>query len=89
VAAHLGGAVAGELDEVERVGDRQRPREVDDERDAGLQGADEERLAVGVVARDLGAELVDAGAELGSVQVDLADALVAWGTGGQLAFRSP
>ena len=76
MAAELGRAVAGELDEVERVRDRDRAREVGDERDARLERADEQRLAAGVVARDLGAELPHAGRDLARVEVDLADALV-------------
>src|SRR5712691_123908 len=73
VTAHLRAAVTGELDEVERVWDRDRPREIGDEDEARLQRADEDRLAAVVVARDLGAELVHARAELVSRQVDLAD----------------
>jgi hypothetical protein len=76
VAAHRRRAVTGELDEVEGVVDGQRAREVDDEGDAGLQGADEQRLTVAVVAGDLGAERRDARADLGGVEVDLADSVV-------------
>jgi hypothetical protein len=85
VAAHRRRAVAGELDEVECVVDLDRAREVGDERDAGLERADEERLPVAVVARDLGAEGGDACRNLGRVEVDLADAIVPY----QLALRSP
>jgi hypothetical protein len=74
VAAHRRRAVARELDEVERVVDRDRPGEVDDEWDAGLERADEQRLAVAVVAGDLGPERPDASGDLGRVEVDLADA---------------
>jgi len=76
VASELGGAVACELDEVERVRDRDRAREVDDERDARLERPDEDRLTVGVVACQLGSELLDAGGDLGGAEVDLADAFV-------------
>jgi hypothetical protein len=65
-------AVAGELDEVEVVEDRQRPREVRDEDEARFQRADEERLRLGIVARDLGAELDDARPNLRRREVNLA-----------------
>jgi hypothetical protein len=74
VAAHRRGAVARELDEVEGVVDGDRAREVDDERDAGLERADEQRLPVAVVPGDLGPELSDARSDLRRVEVDLADA---------------
>ena len=57
-------AVAGELDEVERVEDRDRAREVGDEDEARLQRRHEDRLAAGVVAGDLGAELPNARGKL-------------------------
>jgi hypothetical protein len=82
-------SVAGELDEVERVVDRYRTGEVADEGDAGLQRADEQRLAVGVVSRQLRPDLRDAVSDLVGVEEDLADALVACGQRGQDAFRSP
>jgi len=87
VALLLGRPVAGELDEVERVVDRQRPGEVGDEGDARLQRADQQRLLAGVVARDLQAELGDARADLLGVEEDLSDAVVQ--EYGQDAFRSP
>jgi hypothetical protein len=87
VALVLRRAVPGQLDEVERMVDRQGPREVGDERDAGLQRPDQERLPAGVVARDLGGELVDAGTDLVGVEEDLADPVVQ--QDGQDAFRSP
>jgi hypothetical protein len=65
--------VARELDEIERVGDRDRPREVGEEDDARLQRRDEQRLAAGVVAGDLPAELGDARRELLAREVNLAD----------------
>jgi hypothetical protein len=82
-------AVARQLDEVERVVDPRRARELADERDAGLQRADEERLVAGVVARELGTDLADAGADLVGVEEDLTDALVACRQRAQDAFLSP
>jgi hypothetical protein len=76
VAAHLCAAVARELDEVERVQDRQRAREVGQEDEARLERADEDRLAAGVVTGDLGPELRDAGRDLARGQIDLADSRV-------------
>jgi hypothetical protein len=76
VPARLGEAVAGELDEIECVCDRDRAREVGDERDARLQRADEQRVVPVVVPRDLGAELPDARGKLVGVEVDLADTCV-------------
>jgi hypothetical protein len=70
------------------VVDRNRAREVADERDARFQRADEHRLAPVVVARDLGAELADAGADLVAVEEDLADSLVERADA-QDAFRNP
>jgi hypothetical protein len=68
-------AVAGQLDEVEGVEDRQRLREVGEEGDAGLQRADEQRLSAAEVALELGPELADALPELVRVEEDLADPL--------------
>jgi hypothetical protein len=82
-------AVARQLDEVERVEDRRPTRQVADERDARLQRADEQRLLAGIVARELGAELTDAGADLVGVEEDLPDSLVACRQGAQDAFSSP
>jgi hypothetical protein len=75
-AARLVGRVAGELDEVDMVEDRDRTRQVGEEDEARLQGCDEERLPAFVVGGDLGAELVDAGCDLSGGEVDLADARV-------------
>jgi len=58
------------------VHDRQRAREVGEEDEAGLEAADEDRLAAGVVGTDLGAQLRDPGSDLGGGEVDLADAVV-------------
>jgi hypothetical protein len=69
--------------------DRDRPRQVAHERQAGLQRPDEERLRAREVARQLGAEFADARAELTRVEKDLADALVALDQRAQEAFRSP
>jgi hypothetical protein len=67
--------VAGERDEVERVRDRDRAREVGDEEDARLERGDEERLAAFVVARNRSPELGDARADLGGREVELPDAV--------------
>jgi hypothetical protein len=82
-------AVARQLDEVEGVVDPRGAGEVADEGDARLERADEQRLLAGIVARELGAQLADAGADLVGVQEDLADALVSCRQGAQDAFLSP
>jgi hypothetical protein len=64
VAARVGAVVAGELDEVDRVWYRDRAREVGQEDEARLQQRDEQQVAADVLARDLRAELADAGLEL-------------------------
>jgi hypothetical protein len=74
VAARVGAVVAGELDEVDRVGDRDRPREVGQEDEARLQQRDEQQVAAGVLAGDLRAELVDASSQLVRCEKDLTDA---------------
>ena len=51
-----------------------------------LQRADEQRLAARVVARQLGAELAHARADLVGVEEDLADALV---VGAASVLRTP
>jgi len=76
VPAGAGAAVAGELDEVDLVEDRDRPREVGEEDDARLQRSDQEQLALGVVARDVGAELLDARPQFLGAEEDLADARI-------------
>jgi hypothetical protein len=73
VPAHLRAAVAGELDEVERVRDGERAGEIGEEDEARLQRADEDRLEPRVVAGDLGAQLGDAGGKLLGGEVDLSD----------------
>jgi hypothetical protein len=82
-------AVARELDEVEVVVDRDRARQVANERNACLQRADEQRLPPGVVAGQVGAELPDAAADLVALEEDLADAPVELDQRAQEAFRSP
>ena len=76
MAAGLGAVVAGELDELDLVRDRDRSGEVGEEDDARLQERDEQQLAVGVVARDLGAELVDACLQLFRREEDFTDTRV-------------
>ena len=76
-AARVGPAVGGELDEVDPVQDVDRAREVGREDDARLQRSDKERLATGVVARDLRPELADPGRDLLGREVDLAEPGVA------------
>jgi hypothetical protein len=85
----VGCAVAGELDEVERMMDRHRAREVADERDARLQAPDEHRFPAREVACDVGAQLSHTRSDLVGVEEDLADALVESCRPGQDAFRSP
>jgi hypothetical protein len=74
VPAGVGAVVARELDEVDLVCDRDRPREVGEEDEARLQQRDEQQLAALVVARDVGSELFDAAAQLLGGEEDLADA---------------
>jgi hypothetical protein len=73
VSAGRGARVAGELDEVEAMGNVDGTREVGDEHEARLERGDEERLATGVVVLDLRAELADACGDVLCRQVDLAD----------------
>ena len=75
LAAGVTAPVAGELDEVEPMNDRSRPREVGQEDEAGLQQPDENRLATGVVLGDLPAELGYPGSDLLCREVDRADAV--------------
>jgi hypothetical protein len=82
-------AVARQLDEVDVVVDRRRPRQVADERDAGFERPDEEGLLAGVVTAQLRAELPDPRDDLVSIEEDLADALVELGQRAQEAFRNP
>ena len=74
MAARVGvGAVGGELEEVERVRDGDRARQIRDEDDARLQGGDEQRLPPVVVANDLPAQLLDAPPDLLTREVDVPD----------------
>jgi hypothetical protein len=75
-AAGLVGRVAGQLDEVDMVQDRNRAGEVGEEDEARLQRRDEERLPALVVGGDLGAELGDPGCDLLGREVDLSDPVV-------------
>ncbi len=72
MAAHLGAAVARQLDEVQVVRPGDGAREVGEEDEARLERADEERLAARVVAVDLGPELADARGEVARGEIDLA-----------------
>jgi hypothetical protein len=58
------------------VDDRHRAREIGDEDERGLERGDEDGLEAVVVGRDLGAELLDAGLDLLTREVRLADPLV-------------
>jgi hypothetical protein len=69
-------SVARERDEVDRMRDGNRAREVCQEEDARLQRGDEDRLAPLVVAGDLGAELRDARLDLAGREVDLTERLL-------------
>jgi hypothetical protein len=82
------GGVAGELEEVEAVGDPQRTREVGDEDDARLQRCDEQRLTPVVVPLDLAAELGDARLQLLAREVDLAEAWAAAYDASSSRYRS-
>jgi hypothetical protein len=84
VPARVGARVAGQLDEVEAVQQRQSAGQVGEEDEAGLQRADEQRLATLVVGRDLVPELRDPRTDLARGQVDVADA----GLGGDYDARS-
>ena len=69
-----GAAVAGELDEIQLMRDRDGAREVRDEEQRAFQRRDEDRLATGVVLGDLRAELGDARLDLLGGEVRVADA---------------
>ena len=72
MAAGVGAVVAGELDEVDPVADRDGAREVGQEDEARLQERDEQQVAAGVVAGDVRAELTDARLQLLGREKDLA-----------------
>jgi hypothetical protein len=81
--------VTRQLDEVERVQDRERARQVADEGDRRLQRADEQRLEPVVVACDLRPDLADPRGELTGAEEDVADARVVDAGLAQDAFWSP
>jgi hypothetical protein len=76
VPARLVAPVAGELDEVDLVRDRDRSAEVGEEDEARLEEPDQQQVAVGVLRGDLGAQLLDARANLRRAEEDLAYAVV-------------
>jgi hypothetical protein len=76
VAAGRAPGVAGQLDELQVVQDRQRAGEVGEEDEARFERRDEQGLQPLVLAGQLGPELADARLDLGSAQVDLADPAV-------------
>jgi len=72
VAARVGTrGVARELDEVEPMVNRQSPREIGDEDDAGFERRDQQRFASLVVTGDLPPELGDACPQLLAREVDV------------------
>jgi hypothetical protein len=74
VAPPRGAVVVGELEEVEAVGDLERPRQIGEEDDARLERGDEEWLMALVVCADLLAELGDPGLDVVRGEIDVADA---------------
>jgi hypothetical protein len=68
--------VAGELDEVDLVRDRDRTAEVGEEDEARLEEPDQQQVAVGVLGGDLGAQLLDARPNLLRAEEDVTDAVV-------------
>jgi hypothetical protein len=73
----LGARVAGQLEEVELVRDRDRARQVREEDRARLERGDEDGVLAFVVAGDFGAELADARGDLRGREVNVADAGIA------------
>ncbi len=69
-AAVLPIGVRGELDDIERVGDRERPREVGEEDDTRLERRDENRVEICIRPSDLRAELGHPLGDLRARQVD-------------------
>jgi hypothetical protein len=67
-----GAVVPRQLDEVDRVRDRNRAREVGEEDEARLQQRDEQQVAAFVIASDVGAELADARVEFPGREEDVA-----------------
>jgi len=76
VAARDGAAVPGELDEIELMNRRDRPREIGHEEQGALERRDEQWVEAGIIGRDLGAQLADARLDLLGGEVRLADAQV-------------
>jgi hypothetical protein len=74
VAAGVGAVVAGELDEIDLVQDRDRSGEVGEEDEARLQQRDEQQVAFRIVARDLGAQFLDPRLQFLGLEEDVADA---------------
>jgi hypothetical protein len=73
VAAGVGAVVAGQLDEVDLVRNRDGAREIGEEDEARLQQRDQQQVASRVVLGDRGPELADASVKLLGVEEDLAD----------------
>jgi hypothetical protein len=86
LAALVGMPVARELDEIERMVDRQGARQVADERDACLQRTDQDRFEAGEIACDLLTEPRDPRRKLVRIEENLSDPLVEQA---QDAFRRP
>jgi hypothetical protein len=74
VTARDGTAVAGELDEIELVYERDRTRQVGDEKQRTFERRDEQQIETGVVGGDLGTQFADARLDLLGGEVGLADA---------------
>jgi hypothetical protein len=74
--------IGGQLEEVERVGNRKGSREIGQEDGARLQRRDEQRLAPCVRFGELCAELGDAATDLRTGQVDVPDGVSVCRQGG-------
>jgi hypothetical protein len=74
MTAGLSVPVARQLDEVDLVRNRDRPREVREEDEARLEQRDEQQITVGVILGDLRAELAHARVKLLRGQENVADA---------------
>jgi len=74
VTARDGTAVAGELDEIELVYERDRTRQVGDEKQRTFERRDEQQIETGVVRGDLGTQFADPRLNLLGGEVGLADA---------------
>jgi hypothetical protein len=77
-AAAAAVGIRGHLDDVHRVQDRDRAREVGEEHGARFQRSDEQGLATRVVRGDLEAELGHAHSYLRGGEVHLADGVVSY-----------